>query len=348
MITELLPEYETRLVGYDHPGWDEYVLSHPKGSIFHTQAMIEAYGLTRGVTPIAHAATDNAGRIVAILVGYHVNTIVGFGSYASRLLQFAEPLCDATPLGTAMLGRLIDLHDQKMHPHALLSEVRSIQAPGPEKGVLVTRGYQYNDYLNYLIDTRRSRDELWNNIRPRLRQKIRSSRRKGVEVRTDTSLEGVKRLHRMLRYSYARARVPLLGEDLFENALEKLPAGAFRIRTAFRGDEPVASVCSLLFKDRLISWYGGTKRIRGISPFACIVWDDIAFGHEQGFATYDFGGAGHPGANYGPRRFKASFGGDEVQHGRYTLTYSQWRLRLAFLCYSVSRGLGAWSSGGRS
>ena len=177
-----------------------------------------------------------------------------------------------------------------------------------------------------------------------MRQKIRSTLRKGVELRDDTSPEGVERLYQLLQSSYSRARVPLLGRDLFEAALQHLPPQSVRIRTAFDGEQALASIISLIYKDRLYSWYGGTLRRPGLSPFACLVWEDIRWGCEQGYGIYDFGGAGWPHEPYGPRKFKANFGGQEVRHGRYLLTYSKLRLRLAELAYGVSRRLGAWSS----
>ena len=105
----------------------------------------------------------------------------------------------------------------------------------------------------------------------------------------------------------------------------------------------MASIISLAFGDRVFSWFGGTVRLRGLSPFACIVWDDIKWSCETGHRYYDFGGAGWPDVDYGPRRFKAHFGGDEVRYGRYTFTYSNVRLKLAELGFSISRRFGVWS-----
>lgn len=134
---------------------------------------------------------------------------------------------------------------------------------------------------------------------------------------------------------------------MFQAVLDYLPTGSVRIRTAFDGEKPVASIISLLHAGRIHSWYGGTLRLAGLPPFACWVWDDICWGGQHGNSIYDFGGAGWPHEDYGPRKFKARFGGSEVRYGRYLSTYSKLRLRLAELAYGFSRRLGAWSRSGR-
>jgi serine/alanine adding enzyme len=336
---------ELRMVGPEHPQWDDYVKTHPKGTIFHTRAMAEAFGATEGFQTCAIAAVDSQGSIVAMLVCCHVVTLSRLSRVASRSIQFAEPLCDASPLGVTSLTQLLRWSDCQMRSKSLLSEIRLVHPQRDEIHVFTKVGYTYSAYLNFLVDTSNSIPKLWDAISPKRRQKIRSSKRKGVLVRDDRTPDGVSRLHRMMRLSYRRAQVPLLPESLFQNVLKMLPSDSVRLGTAFWNDRPVASILCLLYKDRVFSWCGGTERIRGISPFACIVWEDIAFAHEHGFAVYDFGGAGRPGEPYGPRDFKASFGGTKVDYGRYSLTYSRWRLVLANCVYGISKKVGFWSRG---
>jgi len=332
-----------RIVKSDHENWNAYVRKHPKGAIFHTSEMIRVIDATQGLRSHAYAAVDDDDNIVALLASCHVKTLSQFSSISSRAIQFAEPLCDRNATGVAALTRLIEMHDQQMRSRSLLCEVRTVTEPCLEKEALTTCGYEHRDYINYVVDTCEETETLWSGVDKRLRQKIRSSIRKGVVVRDDNSVEGIERLHELLRYSYGRARVPLLGQDLFENALEYLPPGCVRLQTAFFDDVPVASIISLVFGNRVFSWYGGTLRLRGLSPFACIVWNDIAWGSENGYAHYDFGGAGWPHQVYGPRKFKANFGGKQIRYGRYVMTYSDLRLKVAEFAFQVSQRFGAWS-----
>lgn len=342
MITAALND-SVRVAQPDHPDWDAYVGMHPKGSIFHTRAMIRVFAETEDIEPYALAAVNDDGNIIALLASFHIKTLKDFPSMSSRAVQYAEPLCDPTPEGIAALTGLVALHDECMRSRALLAEVRMICAPCIEDQALSLNGYERRDYINFVVDLKTDSDLLWKKVHRRMRQKIRSSHRKGVVVRDDNSSEGIDRFYSLLQSSYARARVPLSGRDLFDNTCRALPSGCVRLRTAFHKDKPVASVMTLAFGNRLYSWYGGTQRVHGISAFACIVWEDIVWGCQNGFTYYDFGGAGWPHEDYGPRRFKANFGGREVHYGRYVLTYSKLRLRIAEVAYGISRQIGTWS-----
>ena len=52
---------------------------------------------------------------------------------------------------------------------------------------------------------------------------------------------------------------------------------------------------------------------------------------------YDFGGAGWPDEEYGPRDFKAKFGGDLVCYGRYRRIYAKYTLGVVSSTYELVR-----------
>jgi serine/alanine adding enzyme len=326
-----------------HAGWDAFVAAHPQGTIFHTAAIIRAWEATPGLEPLSLAAVNASGEILAMLVSVQVKTLNAIPSMSSRAIQFATPLRVCGHGGEAALSELIRLHDEHMRSRSLFVEVRCVHPPACEKTPLLKSGYTLCDYINYEVDLSRSEEELWKSVDKGMRQKINSSFRKGVEIVDDESPAGVARMYTLLEESYRRARVPLAAFELFEAVLKHLPPESVRIRTAVYKQHPVASIISLIHAGRIFSWYGGTQRIPGLSPFACIVWDDIRWGCEHGLSVYDFGGAGWPNEAYGPRRFKASFGGSEVRYGRYRATYSPIRLRLAELAYRASQSIGVWS-----
>jgi len=335
------------LITPDDSRWDQYVAKHAHGTAFHTSSLIRAFANTPTFSLFAYAALNADGEIVAMLVSVHVKTLRRLTSLSSRAIQFAEPLCNDHVEGQAALSHLIAEHDAFMGPRSLLCEIRSIQSPCCEQVPLLAAGYSRCDYINFVVDLNKSKDQLWRNVKKNMRQKINCTAKNGIVVRDDNSLDGVSRLYQLLAYSYGRSRVPLAPQSLFENTLASAPPGMVRIRTAFENEKPVASIISLLYRGRVFSWYGGTLRLKGRSPFASIVWGDIEWAAENGYSIYDFGGAGWPNDDYGPRRFKASFGGEEMHFGRYCLTYSPYRLKIAEFAYRISRRLGTWSSPSR-
>lgn len=302
--------------------------------------MYRAFQQTPNYEPYAIAACDERNKIVALLIAVRVSIVSGLASYlSSRSIMFAEPLIEPTPEGRLALKKLVGEHDRVMQRSTLFAEVRPIDAPADEREVLESSGYAFHDYLNYVVDVSRGTDTLWNDLSKSTRNKIRRSLRRGVEVEQHSTHASVDRMYALVSASYQESRVPLADVQLFHAALDHLPRGVVQIRIASLEGTDVAAGIGLMFHGRFYAWYGGSLRIRGIAPFDCLTWDEIRWTSEQGGRFYDFGGAGWPDEEYGPREFKAKFQGDLRNYGRYRRVYSTWKVFLAKKAYHAFRGI---------
>ncbi len=152
--------------------------------------------------------------------------------------------------------------------------------------------------------------------------------------------ECVDVLYDFLRLTYGRAGVPLADRSLFEAAYRILkPLNMIEFVVVYDGDKPVAADTMLLFNKQVFAWYGGSLRLKGLSPAAFMQWREIAWSCENGVERYDFGGAGWPNVPYGVRDFKASFGGELVCYGRYRKVYSRWKMALAERAFKLGRSV---------
>lgn len=325
----------------DREHWDTFVHEHPKGSVFHSSYMIDVFRGTKNYHPLFLAALDKTGEILAMVVSICVQTLPGpLGNLSSRAIFYAEPLCREDIRGAEALEVLLAEHDAKVRKKALFAEVRPLCAAGTEKAALARCGYVYTDYLNFLADLRRSKDELWHMMSKSCRAVIRRSQNRGVEVRDATTEQGVEILYDILRLSYIQAKVPLADKSLFVKALALLqPQNMIKISVAHYRERAVAAGVILLFKKKIYAWYGGLDRenIKTIFPAECLVWHEMEWGRQQQYQLYDFGGAGWPDKPYGVREFKAKFGGELVSYGRYNKVYSPWKLALAEKAYGLGR-----------
>ncbi len=321
------------------PAWDEFVGSHPKGSVFHSSAMVQVFRAAKGHTPLPLAAVAENGEILSLLVATRVQTLPNvFGAVSSRSIWYAEPLCFDTTESIDSLCTLVAEHDRALRRRVLFAEIRPLGPEGPERIALERCGYTHLDYLNYLLDTTKPRDELWKSLRGSARSHIRRCERRGFDVRHPTEPERVDALYNCLRLTYGRADVPLADRSLFEAAHRILhPRRMIEFVLVSDGEQLLAADAMLLYKQRAFAWYGGSVRMTGVSPAAFLQWDEIAWSHEHGIKRYDFGGAGWPGVPYGVREFKAAFGGELVCYGRYRKVYSRWKMALAERAYEMGR-----------
>ncbi|MEM8735459.1 MAG: GNAT family N-acetyltransferase [Planctomycetota bacterium] len=321
--------------------WNQYVHDHPKGTVFHTRELVEAFANTPSNTPVALAARDESGKVIALLVAVRIATINGWLSrFASRSIYYAEPICDPTDDGIAALRQLVVIHDRRMKSRTLFSEVRAIQAAEGERSSLEQSGYAYSDYLNYVVDTRKNADELFSGLSKSCRSKIKRSLKRGVEIETGSADQQLDIMYGLVQTSYERSGVPLVDQRLFSEALARLGEDVVQVRVARFEGTPVAAGISLAFQGRFYAWYGGGIRKPGIAPFDVLTWDEIRWASENGFQCYDFGGAGWPDEEYGPREFKAKFGGELVSYGRYRKVSAPVALKFAEQSYALLRNRG--------
>jgi CelD/BcsL family acetyltransferase involved in cellulose biosynthesis len=321
------------------PTWDDYVRTHSKGTIFHTSDMVRVFGAAKNHEPLALAALDAAGEIVALLTAVRVQTLPDpLGRVSSRSIFYAEPLCDGDPESIDALTALVAHHDRQMQHATLFTEIRPLLAPRAEQIALARCGYQYLDYLNFVVDVSQPSEVLWRAMAHDARRGVRAFERSGLQTRPVDSPQGIDQLYQCLLASYGNANVPLAHRSLFDAAFAQLHArGTLRIEAVVEEDAPVAMLASLYYKDTAFAWYCGTRRMRGFSPLDYLFWRELEWSHEHGFTTFDLGGAGWPGEPYGVRRYKAKFGGKLVHYGRYRKIYSSWKMALAERAYQFGR-----------
>lgn len=315
----------------DSECWRHFVAEHPKGSIFHTPEMFEVYRRAKRHKPFLLAALDRTGCILGLLVSVRVQTLPDpFGFLSSRAIFYAEPLCQPDETGIAALGDLLRAHDEYMGRHTLFAEVRPLRPAGVERAVLGGVGYHYTDHLNYVTDLRCPLDELWKRTSRQCKGNIRHGTREGVTIRPVTDRKDLNAVYTLLQASYKHARVPMADKSLFTAAFEMLyPRRMLEINVAYHDGKPIGADLLLLYRDYVFDWYRGSDRVKSLYPGECLVWHQLQWAKENGFATYDFAGAGYPDIPYGVREFKAKFGGSLVTFGRYRHIYAPRRLFLA-------------------
>lgn len=335
-VVNLLDEWDAV-----QPTWDQFVLDHPKGSIFHSSPMIRVFRRAKHHEVLPLAALGPKGEIIALLVAVRVQTLPDpLGRLSSRSILYAEPLCHDNEPSIDALAELVRQHDRQLRRRILFTEIRPLWAPGPERVALERCGYQYLDYLNFVVDLTQPVEVLWANLRQSARRGVRKCEKYGLHrVDIDTP-EGVAMMYDFFEMSFSHAEVPLAHVSLFEAAYEILgPLGQLKLQALYDGKKALGAGAMLAFKDQVYAWYNGVERHNSFSPIDYQTWYEFVWGHESGYARYDFGGAGWPDIPYGVRDYKAKFGGELVRYGRYRKVYSPWKLALAEKAYAVGRSI---------
>lgn len=332
--------------GLDSKTWGEFVLSHPWGQIFHTPEMFEVFSHANGYQPDLWGTVNDEGQVLALFLPVRLKLTQPWlkilDEFTCRAISYADILCTPGEKGKTALSALLTAYLAQDGHLPLFTEIRNLSDTQEIQPILREHGFVYSEHLNYLIDIKKSPEEVFQNIGARTRKNIQRGIKQGiVTVCEGTTLEQVKACYTILQRTYKAAHVPLADFSLFEAAFQVLyPKGMIRFTLAYIEDTPVACSIDLLYKDVIYGWYGGVNReYSRFVPNEILTWRILEWGAQQGYAVYDFGGAGKPNEFYGPRAFKAKFGGTLVNFGRNTYVHSPLKLKISKIGYSLLRTL---------
>jgi len=320
--------------------WRDFVDANPDGNIFHTPEMFQVFSRAARHHPTCWAAVDKASRPLALLTPVEVAVLSRpFHLLSSRAVAYGGALCERSERGRRALAGLLEVYSHYPHAAAVFTELRNQTDAAEFQTVFEDQGFRFEGHLNYLVDLTQSEAVLWRRINRSGRQGIRAAEKKGVTVVEAKTEADVGAGYEILRDIYSRTHVPLADRSLFMAAFRLLaPRGMLKLFLAHYDGRTVGAVFNLHYKDRIIGWYGGADRaFHGLATNELLIWHAIRWGQEHGMATFDFGGAGKPGEPYGPREFKAKFGGELVNYGRNTCVHAPWRLRIAEAGYGLRR-----------
>ncbi len=312
----------------------------PRSSIFQTGLMAQVYSRSPDTQPLALVARGPSGGIIASIVG------VTF-SHASRLSSLSRPLSRhftirGAPLGAAdprsaeatqMLLR--DLPG-RLNPNTLYLRCYP-DWEAPTVACLTPSGYVRADWLNIVIDLTETDRELLDGMSKHRRKGIRAAESAPLRLIRVSTPDELDYIYRLLADTHRRLLIPLQGRPLF-NAIfrEIVPKGNALMLMAATGDQILAGRIVLLYRGTAYDWYAGsTPQGKRLHADEWLVWRAMLLAKEHRAVRFDFGGAGEPDQDYGPREFKRRFGGPITNIGRYTKVLRRVRYGLVGLAHEV-------------
>lgn len=321
--------------------WRCFVDEHPDGNIFHTPEMFEVFSHAKGHQPALWAAADDNGRVLALLLPVQITLVGGLllRNLTSRAVVYGGVLCAPGADGRKGLAMLLHAYRSQGKPRSLFTEIRNLSEMNDIQPILHRSNFIHEGHLNFLIDLQRSSEEIWSSVQGNVRTGVRKARRKGVTIEEVTSLDGIRVVYAILAEVYERIHIPLAHPSLFKAAFEILyPRDMVKFWVARLENTPIGVAIRLLHKDVIYAWYAGSLRQHASCRANDLLnWHVLEWGAQNGFGVFDFGGAGKPDEDYGPRKFKAKFGGELVNYGRNTCVHSPHLLRLCEWGYHSAR-----------
>jgi len=307
---------ETKVTDGLRKKWFEFVGRHPQGNIFQTPAMYEVYLSTKKYEPVFLAVLDSQGQMLAVLLAVIQKESSGImGYFSARAIVQGGPLIRDDDPG--VLDIILGGFNRIVRRKAIYSQFRNFWDWSSLTPVFLSKGFEFEEHLNILIDLTKSEEQLWGEVHSKRRNEIRRAAREGVQFLIETSEASLEKCYRLLKSLYSRIKLPIPNYQFF-NKLFHMPGGPqLMMYTAQYEGEIIGCMLALVYKDRIYDFYAGSKKeFYNKYPNDLIPWEVFKWGRENQIKIFDFGGAGKPGIPYGVRDYKKKFGGEFVNYGR--------------------------------
>lgn len=206
---------------------------------------------------------------------------------------------------------------KQLNGEAIYVESRNFNDYSKWKEAFANAGFDYVPHLNFHVDTS-SMEVVDANLGRSRKRDIRTSLRDGATIVETPTLEQVREYYAILRHLYkTRVKTPLFPFSFFEK-LWHHKDGRFML-VVLNNEIIGGTVCVEQESKCLYEWFvcGRDGEWKSIFPSSLATYAGIKYAAEHNIPRFDMMGAGTPNEAYGVRDFKARFGGEEVEHGRF-------------------------------
>ena len=311
----------------DQQQWQALIDRSPYATWFQTKEAYEFYAaVSTELAPFAVGIEEN-GYLVGVIVGYTTQEKNPIKQLLTcRSIIIGGPLL-ANDISETALAELLNAVAQcpasSLLPFAsrltnpIYIESRNFHDYSKWRNIFEANGFAYQPHLNFHVDTS-SVEVVDKNLGKSRKRDIRTTIRDGVTPVYQPTTAQVKQYYQILQNLYTtKVKTPLFSWNFFEQ-LHRTEHARF-ILTEYQGRIIGGTVCVELPNRALYEWFacGEDGVYDHIYPSCYATYLGIKYAAESGCQIFDMMGAGKPEEAYGVRDFKAKFGGELVEHGRF-------------------------------
>ena len=217
-------------------------------------------------------------------------------------------------------------------------ETRNFNDYSQWKEAFAAAGFEYKPHLNFHVDCT-DREKMWERLSENRKRQVRKAQGT-VECLTNERVEEseIRVWYDILEKLYkTKVKTPLWPVEFFLEAYRQGVGKFFLVKYEWKviGGSFCVSTSGVLYE-----WFecGLNAEYKEQYPSVMATWAGMAYAAEHGCARYDMMGAGEPDVPYGVREFKAEFGGEMVEHGRFICVNKPLLYKIGTMAVRILKG----------
>jgi FemAB-related protein (PEP-CTERM system-associated) len=257
--------------------WDNYVLNHPAGTLFHLTAWKNVIEKTFNHKS-TYVTAENQNKICGIFPMFEIKSLL-FGHFFISI-PFAEiggPLTDSPDIDQSLITKASKI----THSHnAQYLEIRNRK----EIPNLKTKSLYYNFRKKISSD----HDENLKAIPRKSRAMVRNAIKKNLVSETGHHL--LPEFYKILALNYHRLGTPIFPKKFFKNFLSEYKENADILVVKTEKNELAAAVLFFIYKDQMVPYYAGSDfTYRQLGPNDFLYWELMKLAVKKKCTMFDFG-----------------------------------------------------------
>jgi len=314
--------------------WKSFFNNSSFATPFQSPEYYDFFNSVNGLAADVFAVEENnelqALCVVTFLKGKGIKSF-----FSRRAIIYGGPLVAEGEKGKLALNALILRINKEFKHKVIYAETRNFNDYINYKYCFTENGWNYEPYLNYHLDCT-SKTNVWKNFNTNRKRQIKKAIELGVQLGEAKSWEEVDSFYEILRKLYhSKIKKPLPPYNFFTLFFEKKLGKYLLVK--YEGKVIGGIMSPLIDGKSIYELYicGLDHEYKAVSPSVMATYAAIEYGLKNGFQRFDFMGAGKPSEEYGVRDFKAKFGGELVEHGRFIKVYNPFLFNMGKLGLSI-------------
>lgn len=304
------------LVNNDIPisSWKEFIAGNLHATPFQTPEFYKLINSVKNLSGDAIAVFDSDSiKALAVICLIRESGLKGY--FSQRAIIYGGPVIndDNKEAFDLLLSRISEIIRNK----AIYIETRNFSDYSIQKEIFYRHGYKYLPYLNFHVLTGDLGPMNRSVSSSRMRQ-IKKAQKNSVKWKEAENMEEVEMFYNILSRLYKyKIRKPLLPFEFFSNFFESSLGKYFLVD--YKGKIIGGIMCPIIEGKAIYEFYvcGLDDEYKEQYPSVMATWAAMEYANQNNIPLFDFMGAGKPDEKYGVREFKARFGGELVEYGRF-------------------------------
>ena len=294
--------------------WNAFLSGNPFATPFQT---FDFYRVVNSVARMSARAVAvcNEDNLLALAVITFPEGTGAKAFFARRAIIYGGPVAD--PRYPEAMDMLISCLETELKGKVIYAETRNLSDYSGFREIFAKHRWSYVPYLNYIVRTD-NHDKMVRSVSASRMRKIRHAQAAGVTWKQAENAEETKALYTIMKDLYRKkVRKPLLPWEFFEQFLEE-KIGVILL-VIFEEKIIGGIVCPVFERRSIYEFYvcGFDNDYKVQCPSIMATWAAMEYASLNGIQMFDFMGAGRPDEDYGVREFKARFGGEMAEYGRF-------------------------------